>query len=99
MAEVPVPDETTPETQTITDGYFEEELYIDAESAGAFLIELGHQLQAGDELTITGEGWEIPFRFSEPIELEIEFEGDGQPELEIELELDGLRKDKAPSLG
>lgn len=99
MVEIPTPEEQEPEMRTITSGYFEEELYVDAKSLGAFLVELGEQLQQGEEITITGDGWEIPFTYAGPIELEIEFEGDGQPELEIEIEFDGLRNDKAPSLG
>lgn len=98
MTEIPVPEETPEETKTITEGYFEEELYIDAESAGAFLIELGKQLRDQDEITLTGDGWEIPFAFREPVELDIEFEGDDAPELEIELELKGRRTDDAPGL-
>lgn len=68
--------------------YLEEGVYLDAEKLGEFLMEVGKQLEDGDRLTLKGEGWEIPFEFSEPIELEIEFDGD-ENELEIELELTG----------
>ncbi len=101
MTDVDLPQgtDTDPETRTITDGYFEEELYIDARSAGDFLIKLGEQLKAGGELTINGDGWTIPFAFADTVELEIEFEGGDTPELEIEIELNGIKKDSAPSVG
>ncbi|UPV77149.1 amphi-Trp domain-containing protein (plasmid) [Halorussus limi] len=97
MPEVPVEDEEA-KMSTITDGYFEEEYYISAEDAGEFLIELGEQFRDSDEITITGDDWEMPFAFGEPIELDIEFEGDGEPELEIEVELSGRVEDKVPNL-
>lgn len=96
-AEVPET-ESEPSTETITDGYFEEELHVDAEAAGAFLVELGEQLQAGDEIELAGEGWRIPFRFREPIELEIEFQGEEESELEIEVELKGGSQDEPPEM-
>jgi amphi-Trp domain-containing protein len=99
MAEVPESTETEPDTRTITDGFFEEELYVDADAAGAFLQELGRQLQEGSEVTITGDDWELPFAFAEPIELDIEFQGDGEPELEVELEIEGTRnQDEVPGV-
>lgn len=88
MAEVPSKTDDT-RTQTITDGYFERELYVDADDAGAFLIELGEQLRSGDDVELTGEDWRIPFAYAGPVELEIEYEGDDEPELEIEIELTG----------
>jgi amphi-Trp domain-containing protein len=99
MAEVPeAEEEEEQQPNTITDGYFEEEYYVDAESAGEFLIELGEQFKEADEITITGDDWELPFAFGEPIELDVEFEGDGEPELEIEVELKGRVEDDAPDL-
>ena len=83
------PDSPEGET-TITDGHFDEEYRIDAETAGAFLVQLGEQLQADDELVVSGDGWEIPFPFVEPVTLEVEFDGEGDPELDVEVELDGL---------
>ncbi len=88
MAEVPAPEDES-EPTTITDGYFEEEFDVDAEAAGEFLVALGEQLQEGNEVLVTGEGWEIPFAFEEPVELEVEFEGEDESELEIEVELEG----------
>lgn len=75
---------------------FEQEFRLDASEAGAFLVELGQQLQREDELTITTEEWELPFAFGEPVGLEIDFEGVGEPELEIELELPGRTDEDAP---
>lgn len=98
MAEVPAEEDTEPTIQTISDGYFEEEYYLSAEDAGAFLRELGDQLASDDELTITGDDWELPFAFGEPVNLDIEFEGDGEQELEIEVELSGRRDDDRPDL-
>lgn len=98
MAEVPPETEEEPTTETVTDGYFEEEYYVSAADAGAFLTELGEQFESEDELTITGDGWELPFAFGEPVKLDIEFEGDGEPELEIEVELSGRIEDETPDL-
>ncbi|PSP55842.1 amphi-Trp domain-containing protein [Halobacteriales archaeon QS_1_67_19] len=98
MAEVPEDETEEPDVTTVTDGYFEEEFYVDAESAGDFLIELGEQLKEGEEITITGDDWELPFAFGEPVELDVEFAGDGEPELEIEVELQGRIEDEAPDL-
>ena len=96
MPEVPTEDESG--IETVTDGYFEEEYYIGAEDAGEFLIELGEQFTDDGEITITGEGWELPFAFGEPVKLDIEFEGDGEPELEIEVELAGRVEDNTPEI-
>ena len=77
---------------------FEQEYRLDASEAGSFLVDLGEQLQAGDELTITTDEWELPFAFGEPVELEIDFEGVGDPELEIEVELPGRTDESAPGV-
>ncbi|MEF8779987.1 MAG: amphi-Trp domain-containing protein [Haloferacaceae archaeon] len=98
MPEVPAEEEEEQSIETVTDGYFEEEYYIGAEDAGDFLIELGEQFKDGNEITITGDDWELPFAFGEPVELDIEFEGDGEPELEIEVELSGRVEDETPEL-
>jgi len=91
MAEIPEPEEEENEeesTDVITDGYFEEEFYVSSDDAGEFLVELGEQLRDGDEVTVRGDGWEIPFAFGEPVEIEVQFQGD-DPELEFEIELEG----------
>ncbi|MFB6299907.1 MAG: amphi-Trp domain-containing protein [Halobacteriales archaeon] len=98
MAEVPAQQDDESSTNTIADGYFEEEYYINAEDAGEFLVELGEQLRDQDEITITGDDWELPFAFGEPVNLDIEFEGNGEPELEIEVELGGRVEDEVPDL-
>ena len=98
MTEVPTEAEDEPTAETITDGYFEKEYRVDAADAGEFLSGLGQQLGDGDEVTISGDGYEIPFAFGEPVELEIEFEGGDEPELEIEAELVGRADDETPDI-
>ncbi|MFC7212730.1 amphi-Trp domain-containing protein [Saliphagus sp. GCM10025334] len=90
-------DETDSERTVIRSGRkFEQTYRLDADEVGAFLISLGEQLQAGDELTISDDEWELPFAFGEPIELEVDFDGVGDPELEIELEFPGRTDETAP---
>ena len=98
MPEIPAEANDESSVETVTDGYFEKEYHVSAADAGEFLIELGEQLTDGDEVTITGDGYELPFAFAEPVELEIEFEGGGEPELEIEVELDGRADDGTPDI-
>ena len=99
MVEIPENDDNDSEKpRVITDGVLEQEFYLNKDQAGAFLIELGEQLQAGSELTLSSEDWELPFKFDEPVELEIEFLGYGDQELEIELELRGAREEPAPQV-
>ncbi len=75
---------------------FETTYRLDAREAGEFLIALGEQLRAGDELTLVDDEWELPFQFGEPMELEIDFDGMDDPELEIELEIPGRTDETAP---
>jgi amphi-Trp domain-containing protein len=77
---------------------FEREYRLDASEAGAFLIALGERLRDGDELTVVGDEWELPFAFGEPVELEVDFDGVGEPELEFELELPGRTDETAPDV-
>ena len=96
MVEIPSSDDTDEDQpMVITDGTFEQEFYLDREQAGAFLIQLGEQLQHGTDITLTTDEWELPFEFREPVELEVEFRGYGDGELEIELELNGPRDDSS----
>jgi len=89
----------TDERTTIRSGReFEQEYRLSASEAGAFLIELGEQLQDGDELTISTDEWELPFAFGDPVEMELDYDGVGDPELEIELELPGRTDEKAPDV-
>jgi amphi-Trp domain-containing protein len=77
---------------------FEEQYRLSAAEAGAFLVELGEQLQTDDELTIEADEWELPFAFGEPVTLELDYEGVDEPELEIELELPGRVDEGAPDV-
>lgn len=90
MADAPDPPDEG--VTRITDGHFEETYRIDAQSAGEFLVQLGEQLKTDDELVVSGDGWEIPFPFAEPVTLEVEFEGNGDRELDVELELASTRR-------
>jgi len=91
--------ETESERTTIRTGRkFEEEYRLDANEAGAFLIDLGEQLREGDDIRLVTDDWELPFAFGEPVELEIDFDGTGEPELEIELELPGHTDETAPDV-
>ncbi|WP_267643597.1 amphi-Trp domain-containing protein [Haloarchaeobius amylolyticus] len=93
------PENDDPERTTIRAGRdFEQEYRLSAAEAGAFLVELGEQLQEDDELTISTDEWELPFPFGEPVELEIDFEGVGDPELEVEVEIPGRTDETAPDV-
>ncbi|QLH77216.1 amphi-Trp domain-containing protein [Halosimplex rubrum] len=92
-------DESDDGRTTIRSGReFEQTYRLDASEAGAFLVDLGEQLQNGDELTIATDEWELPFAFGEPVELEVDFDGVDDPELEIELELPGRPDEEAPAV-
>jgi amphi-Trp domain-containing protein len=92
-------DETESGLTLIREGRdFEQEYRLSAAEAGRFLVEIGEQLQESDELTITGDEWELPFSFGEPVELEVEYEGYGEQELEIEVEIPGRTDETAPSV-
>ena len=97
MVEIPEPNDRidSEDPPVITEGVFEQEFYLDKEQAGAFLMDLGEQLQQDADLTLTTDDWKLPFEFREPVELEIEFTGYGDRELEIELELNGSRSDSS----
>jgi amphi-Trp domain-containing protein len=91
-------DEESERTTIRTGRDFEQAYRLDASEAGAFLIDLGEQLQEGKEVTLTTDEWELPFAFGEPVGLEIDFEGVDEPELEIELELPGRTDETAPDV-
>lgn len=80
------PDERTSDRRTITSGFFEQEVYLSSEETAAFLHDLAEQLEAGSSFTISASEWELPFDYSDPVEVEIEFAEHGECELEIELE-------------
>lgn len=75
---------------------FERDYRLDATEAGAFLVALGESLRDGEEFTVVGDGWELPFSVGGPVELEIDYEGVGDPSLEIELDVPGLTDDSPP---
>lgn len=86
MAELPT-DEST-DQRIVTEGYFEREVRLSRAATATFLRELADQVEAGNELTVSSDDWEIPFTFGEPIEVEVEFIGERKRELEIELEFE-----------
>lgn len=83
-----LPNNETNEQRVVREGYFEREVRLSRDATAAFLHELADQIADGDELTISSDDWEIPFRFAEPIEVEVEFLGERKRELEIELEFE-----------
>lgn len=96
MANLPA-DETSVNS---TGDYTEAEYELSAADAGDFLIELGELLQAGDDVTLSGDGWDLAFAYHDTVELEIEHASGSDAELEIELELSAAGDDESPpSLG
>jgi len=83
---VDLPDDRTGDRRTITSGFFEQEVYLSSEETAAFLHDLADQLEDGPSFTISASEWEIPFDYSDPVEVEIEFSAQRERELEIELE-------------
>ncbi|MFB1062427.1 amphi-Trp domain-containing protein [Natrinema sp. H-ect4] len=83
---VDFPDDRTGDRRTITSGFFEQEVYLSSEETAAFLHDLADQLEDGPSFTISASEWEIPFDYSDPVEVEIEFSAQRERELEIELE-------------
>ncbi|WP_435067287.1 amphi-Trp domain-containing protein [Haloplanus sp. C73] len=96
MADLPT-DETD---VTSTDDYTEAEYELSAADAGDFLVELGELLQAGDNVTLSGDDWDLDFAYGDTVELEIEHVDGADGELEIEVELSAASDDESPpSLG
>jgi amphi-Trp domain-containing protein len=91
-------DEATDRTTIRSGREFEREYRLPASDACSFLVALGEQLRDGEEVTVTGEEWELPFAFGEPVELEVDFDGVGDPEFEVELILPGRPDDEPPSV-
>ncbi|WP_436347325.1 amphi-Trp domain-containing protein [Natronorubrum sp. FCH18a] len=83
---VTLPEDRDRKLRTITDGFFEREVYLSRTETATFLRELADQLEAETAVTVAGSSWEIPFEYREPIEVEIEFTSQRERELEIELE-------------
>ena len=84
--DIEFPDDAERDRRTVTDGFFEREVYLSRSETAAFLRSVADSIEAGTDLTVTGEEWEIPFEFREPIELEVEFTSRREHELELELE-------------
>jgi amphi-Trp domain-containing protein len=85
---VELPGSESNEQTVVTEGYFEREVRLSAADTATFLRQLADQIDAGNELTVSSDDWEIPFRFGDPIEVEVEFLGERKRELEIELEFE-----------
>lgn len=83
---VEFPDDRDSHPKTVTDGFFEREVHLSRAETATFLRNLADQIQNERRLTISTSDWEIPFEFSEPIEVEVEFTGGRKDELEIEIE-------------
>ena len=83
--------ENTNQPAGMTDGYFEREVDFSRESTARFLRELADQIDDGTELTISGNDWQIPFEYREPIEVEVELTSHHEKELEIEIEFEESR--------
>ncbi|MDZ5809973.1 amphi-Trp domain-containing protein [Halorubrum sp. AD140] len=83
---VEFPESEEPDKRTVSDGFFEREVHLSATETAAFLRSVADSLDDGDELTISGDDWEIPFAFAEPIEVEVEFSSRRERELELEVE-------------
>lgn len=83
---VDFPDSGRTDKRTVSDGFFEREVYLSTDETAAFLRSVADSLDGGNELTISGDDWEIPFEFAEPIEVEVEFSSRRERELELEIE-------------
>lgn len=83
---VDFPGEERSERTVSTDEFFEREVYLSRQETASFLRDVAGALERGDELTFSGDDWELPFSYREPIEIEIEFTDRNERELELELE-------------
>ena len=83
---VNIPEDRNRERRTVTDGFFEREVYLSRTETAAFLRDLADQIESDTTVTITGSDWEIPFEYRDPIEVEVEFTKQRERELELELE-------------
>ncbi len=88
---VEFPDKEERERRIITDGFFEREIYLSGGETASFLRGLADAIESDTQLTVSGDDWEIPFRYREPIEVEIEFSKQREGELEIEVEFSEAR--------
>lgn len=81
-----LPSDNMDDPTVITEGYFEREVHLSRNSTANFLRELADQIEAGTELTVSSDDWQIPFEYREPVEIEVEFTSQREKELEIEIE-------------
>lgn len=72
--------------RTVTDGFFEREVYLSRDDLATFLRDLAAQVESETTVTIATDEWEIPFEYEGPVEVEVEFSSQRFKELEIELE-------------
>ncbi|MES3517970.1 MAG: amphi-Trp domain-containing protein [Natronomonas sp.] len=92
--EVDFPSNQTEDTTTITDGFFEREVRLSSDQTVEFLRTLADVIDDGDgELLVSGDDWEIPFEYTDPVEVEVEFSGGTDRELEIEFEFEDADDD------
>lgn len=97
MAEAPTSDD---DSATRTGDHFQQEYYVSAAEAGEFLVAIGECLQAGDDVALSGDDWDLAFTYREPVELAVEHVDGDDPELEIELELSAAAGgDSPPTFG
>ncbi len=69
----------------LIEGDYTQEFYMDRKELSNFLKNLAEEVENGNEISISTEEWELPFKFNDRIEVEIEKEYD---ELEIEIEFE-----------
>lgn len=86
------PDKGTEHRKTITSGFFEREVHLSRSETAAFLRHLANGIEDDTTITVSGEEWEIPFEYREPIEVEVEFSKQREGELEIEVEFTEARE-------
>jgi amphi-Trp domain-containing protein len=84
--EATLPGNDDSDRRTVTDGFFEREVYLAREETAEFLRDLADQVESDSQITVSSDDWEIPFAFDGPIEVEVEFSDKQYQELEIELE-------------
>lgn len=68
---VNIPDDRTSDRRTITIDFFEQKVSLPNEETATFLHELADQLEDGSSFTISAAKWEIPFDYSDSVEVEI----------------------------
>jgi amphi-Trp domain-containing protein len=81
-----LPDDADQARRTITDGFFEREVYLSRDETAGFLRDLADQVESDTTLTVSSDEWEIPFEYDGPVEVEVEFSDRRERELEIEVE-------------